>query len=402
MNLKSLYDKKAAIYADMRDLQQRLKAEQRGFNADEEQRFENANTEFEQIERQIQNLERLENITNVMNERAEEVIEQVDNRNADEKYRDAFIAYVQNKDLDNDQRMILKRGTETITTTTSGTTYGGYNVPIELFNQLDVALKAYGGMMDVSRIIDTAGGGVLNMPTVDDTGAAAVIVAEAGSSTVQDMTFGRVQLGSYTYRDLIKLSEEFIQDEAVNALAEIANLMGIRFGRALNAHFTTGTGSGQPTGFVTDAGTVTGASASAITADDIFDLLHGVDPAYRSMAGAAFMMNDSTLKAIKKLTIGTADDRPLWLPSLRDGEPSTILGKPYVINQDMANIGASAKPIAFGDWSKYIIRRVRGTQLRRLNERYADDLSVGFLAFARYDGKLLNTSAIKTLAQPAS
>ena len=402
MNLKSLYDKKAAIYADMRDLQQRLKSEQRGFNADEEQRFENANTEFEQIERQIQNLERLENITNVMNERAEEVIEQVDNRNADEKYRDAFIAYVQNKDLDNDQRMILKRGTETITTTTSGTTYGGYNVPVELFNQLDIALKAYGGMMDVSRIIDTAGGGVLNMPTVDDTGAAAVIVSEAGSSTVQDMTFGRVQLGSYTYRDLIKLSEEFIQDEAVNALAEIANLMGIRFGRALNAHFTTGTGSGQPTGFVTDAGTVTGASASAITADDIFDLLHGVDPAYRSMAGAAFMMNDSTLKAIKKLTIGTADDRPLWLPSLRDGEPSTILGKPYVINQDMASIGASAKPIAFGDWSKYIIRRVRGTQLRRLNERYADDLSVGFLAFARYDGKLLNTSAIKTLAQPAS
>lgn len=402
MNLKSLYDKKAAIYADMRDLQQRLKSEQRGFNADEEQRFENANTEFEQIERQIQNLERLENITNVMNERAEEVIEQVDNRNADEKYRDAFIAYVQNKDLDNDQRMILKRGTETITTTTSGTTYGGYNVPVELFNQLDIALKAYGGMMDVSRIIDTAGGGVLNMPTVDDTGAAAVIVSEAGSSTVQDMTFGRVQLGSYTYRDLIKLSEEFIQDEAVNALAEIANLMGIRFGRALNAHFTTGTGSGQPTGFVTDAGTVTGASASAITADDIFDLLHGVDPAYRSMAGAAFMMNDATLKAIKKLTIGTADDRPLWLPSLRDGEPSTILGKPYVINQDMANIGASAKPIAFGDWSKYIIRRVRGTQLRRLNERYADDLSVGFLAFARYDGKLLNTSAIKTLAQPAS
>jgi HK97 family phage major capsid protein len=368
-------------------------------NADEQERFERANNDFEAIEKQIQNLERLEAITNTVEERKEA---QVDNRSQDEQYRDAFIAYVQNRDLDQGQRSILQRGTETITTTTSGTTYGGYTVPTELFNQLDVALKAFGGMMDVSRIIDTAGGGVFNMPTLDDTSAKAVIVSEAASSTVQDMTFSRITLGSFTYRDLVKLSEEFIQDEAVNVLGELANLMAIRFGRALNEHFTTGDGSGKPTGFVTSATTVTGASASAITADDIFDLLHGVDPAYRSMPGAAFMMNDATLKAIKKLTIGTADDRPLWVPSLRDGEPSTILGKPYVINQDMADIGASAKPMAFGDWSKYVIRRVRGTNIRRLNERYADDLSVGFLAFARYDGKLLNTSAIKTLAQPAS
>lgn len=399
MNLKSLYDKKAAIYADMQDLSSRLKSEERGMNADEQERFERANSDFEAIEKQIENLERLEAITNTVEERKEV---QADNRSQDEQYRDAFIAYVQNRDLDQSQRSILQRGTETITTTTSGTTYGGYTVPTELFNQLDVALKAFGGMMDVSRIIDTAGGGVFNMPTLDDTSAKAVIVSEAGSTTVQDMTFSRITLGSYTYRDLVKLSEEFIQDEAVNVLGELASLMAIRFGRALNEHFTTGDGSGKPTGFVTSATTVTGASASAITADDIFDLLHGVDPAYRSMPGAAFMMNDATLKAIKKLTIGTSDDRPLWVPSLRDGDPSTILGKPYVINQDMADIGASAKPMAFGDWSKYVIRRVRGTNIRRLNERYADDLSVGFLAFARYDGKLLNTSAIKTLAQPAS
>jgi HK97 family phage major capsid protein len=399
MNLKSLYDKKAAIYADMKDLQQRLKSENRGMNADEQERFEKSNADFEEIEKQIENLERLEKITSA---REENEAQRQEQRSEEPKYLDVFLKHFRKQNLSNEERAILNRGTNTITTTTSGTTYGGYNVPIELMNEIDIALLAFGGMMNVSRIVTTAGGGTLNWPTLDDTSAKAVIVAEAGSTTVQDMTFGRVQFGAYTYRDLVKLSLEFLQDEATNVVGELGSLLGIRFARALNEHFTTGDGSSKPTGFVGSAGTVTGASASAITADDIFDLLHGVDPAYRGMPSAAFMMNDSTLKAIKKLTIGTSDDRPLWVPSLRDGEPSTLLGKPYVINQDMADIGASAKPIAFGDWSKYIIRRVREVNIRRLDERFADDLSVGFLAFARYDGKLINTSAIKVLAQPAS
>lgn len=402
MNLKSLYDKKAAIYADMKDLQQRLKSENRGMNADEQDRFEKSNADFEEIEKQIENLERLEKITSA---REENEAQRQEQRSDEPKYLDVFLKHFRKQNLSNEERAILNRGTNTITTTTSGTTYGGYNVPIELMNEIDIALLAFGGMMNVSRIVTTAGGGTLNWPTLDDTSAKAVIVAEAGSTTVQDMAFGRVQFGAYTYRDLVKLSLEFLQDEATNVVGELGGLLGIRFARALNEHFTTGDGSGKPTGFAAASGgaaTVTGSSASAITADDIFDLLHGVDPAYRGMPSAAFMMNDSTLKAIKKLTIGTSDDRPLWIPSLRDGEPSTLLGKPYVINQDMADIGASAKCIAFGDWSKYIIRRVREVNIRRLDERFADDLSVGFLAFARYDGKLINTSAIKVLAQPAT
>jgi len=396
MSIKKLYDEKAAIYADMKDLQQRLKSEDRAMTADEQERFEKANDSLERVEKQIQDMKRLEAISAIDDE------PETETRNEEPKYLDVFLKHFRKQNLSNEERTVLNRGTNTITTTTSGTTYGGYNVPIELMNEIDIALLAYGGMMEVSRIVTTAGGGTLNWPTLDDTSAKAVIVAEAASTTVQDMTFGRTQFSAYTYRDLVKLSLEFLQDEATNVVGELGSLLGIRFARALNEHFTTGDGSSKPTGFVGSAGTVTGASASAITADDIFDLLHGVDPAYRMMQGAAFMMNDATLKAIKKLTIGASDDRPLWVPSLRDGEPSTLLGKPYVINQDMADIGAGAKPIAFGDWSKYIIRRVREVNIRRLDERFADDLSVGFLAFARYDGKLLNASAIKTLAQPAT
>ena len=125
------------------------------------------------------------------------------------------------------------------------------------------------------------------------------------------------------------------------------------------------------------------------------DLIHSVDPAYRRSPQAAFMMNDATLAAIKKLSIGSGDDRPLWVPSMRDGAPDTIEGFRYAINPDMANLGTATKPIAFGDWSKYIIRTVGTQTLLRLNERYADSLTTGFLLYGRFDGKLLNTSAIK-------
>ena len=96
---------------------------------------------------------------------------------------------------------------------------------------------------------------------------------------------------------------------------------------------------------------------------------------------------------------GTTDTVPLWMPSFREGEPDRILGFRYVVNQDFPNLVASAKSMAFGDWSKYVVRMVQDFSLIRLNERYADELAVGFVAYARVDGKLLNRSAIKVMTQ---
>jgi len=127
-----------------------------------------------------------------------------------------------------------------------------------------------------------------------------------------------------------------------------------------------------------------------------------VDPLYRS--NARFMFNDSTLEAIKKLTFGDADGRPLWQPSVAVGAPDTIEGKPYVINQSMANIGASAASVLFGDFSYYFIREVADWRLVRLNERYAEKDQVGFTLFARYDAKVIDagTHPIYKLVHAAS
>jgi len=178
-------------------------------------------------------------------------------------------------------------------------------------------------------------------------------------------------------------------------------LFGERLGRLANSLLTTGTGSSQPNGIVTasSAGR-TAAGTAALTADELIDLFHSVDPAYRGSPRCRWMFNDSTLASIRKLKDGQGNY--LWqMGDVRNGEPAQLLGKPFSVNQAMADMGSSAKPVVFGDMSRYIVRKVLGFQILTLRERYAEFFQVGMVGFKRFDGELLNTAAVKHLINAA-
>jgi HK97 family phage major capsid protein len=143
----------------------------------------------------------------------------------------------------------------------------------------------------------------------------------------------------------------------------------------------------------------TAASATAITAAELLDLIHSVDRAYRVGPKVGFMLNDLTLAAIKKLTLGASDATPLWVPSVRDGEPDTIWGHQYWVNNDIDTIATGKKTILFGDFSKYLVRKVAGMRMLRMEERYGDFDQIGFVAFMRVDGDLIAAGSIKHLIQ---
>lgn len=283
---------------------------------------------------------------------------------------------------------------------------GGYTVPQGFYQKLEDAQKAYGGMIDASFVFDTASGNALPIPTDNDTSNSGAILAENTQVSAQDITFGVVTLNAYTYTSkLVLVSNQLLQDSAFDLNAFLSKKLGERIARATNTHFTTGSGSSQPNGVVTAAtlgitAAGTGGSVAAIGFDDLVDLEHSVDPAYRK--AAQYMMSDAALKAIKK--IKDSQNRPLWLAGLAVKEPDTINGMPYVINQDVAAPAASAKSVLFGDFSRYYIRRVAGVQVLRLTERYADYNQTGFLAFQRWDGNLVDagTHPIKYLQHQAS
>lgn len=278
---------------------------------------------------------------------------------------------------------------------------GGYITPDSMIGPLDEALLRWGGMRQVATVVVTDNGETYRIPTVDDTGNVAEILAEAAAMNEQAVAFGNVELGSFTYSSkAVKISVELLQDSILNLPVWLGTVLGTRIGRGTNAHFTVGTGTSQPRGVVT-AGTssgVTTASATAITHDEFLTLKHSVDPAYRD--NGTIMFADATLLIFKKLK--DSQGRPIWLPSLAAGEPGTIDGSPYVVNQAVAS-GASAKSVVYGDLSKYIIRDVSTITLQRLDELYAANRLVGFHAFSRHDGDLVDagTHPVKYLTMHA-
>lgn len=275
------------------------------------------------------------------------------------------------------------------------TTAGGFTVPDEMMRAIDNALLQWGGMRRVATVLTTATGADLPIPTSNDTGNTGEIIAENTTVNEQDITFAQVVLQAYKYSSkMIRLSVELLQDSSVNMPAFLGDALGTRIGRITNAHFTTGTGTGQPRGVATAAATsgVTAASAGVWTYKEILQIKHSVNPAYRENAN--FMFNDTALRKMKQ--IEDSQNRPIWLPSLLPGEPATFDGDTYVINQSVAS-GAAQREILYGDFSKYYIRDTRGITLQRLDERYAELHQVAFLAFARMDGDLIDagTNPIK-------
>ena len=185
------------------------------------------------------------------------------------------------------------------------------------------------------------------------------------------------------------------QDSILNVETLLADLLGERCGRIANSQLTVGSGSGAPNGVVTASSLgKTAAATGAIASDEIIDLLHSVDPAYRQSPKARFMFNDTTLASIRKLKDGQGNY--LWqMGDVTKGEPGRLLGYPYSINQAMASIATGNKAMLFGDFGKFFVRKVGGVVIGVLRERFWPDL--GIAGLIRFDGELGDSAALKHL-----
>ena len=285
---------------------------------------------------------------------------------------------------------------------------GAFTIAQDFMPELDRAMKSYSGIMQGCRLITTDDGADLPWPKVDDTGNSGARLGEGSAANdTTDPTFASVTLKSYTYTSkIIRVPIPLLMDTAFDLEAELFDMLGERIGRIFNNEATLADGSSKPRGLITallaDTTPVAAAGANAITYGDIVTLEHAVDPAYRSQAGAAFMLHDTILAALKKIV--DSNGRPLFMPANdAPGTPGTLMGRPYFINQDMDNaISTQKETIVFGLLKKMIARRAGRPILMRLGERYAEYFQVGFVAFDRLDSQLVSgsSSAVRVLQQP--
>lgn len=283
---------------------------------------------------------------------------------------------------------------------------GGFLVPTGFQAELEIALKQWGGVREAARTITTTTGNLLPWPTTNDTtvmGRRLGANAVSNPAVVQNQGFGQVNFHAWTYTsDVIRIPNELLNDSAFDLAAEVRDRFAERIGRIQNVEFTNLVASSSgPTGWLTLANPGPTAAATAITGDNIIQLEHAVDPAYRR--GSAYMMHDNSILAVRLLKDNQG--RFLFGAGLNAGQPDMLNGYPIITNQDMPVIGAGNKSIGFGLYKKYVVRDVaQSAVVVRLNELYALQNETAFVSFLRSDGNLLDagTHPIAVLQHAAS
>lgn len=438
---KALREEREPLVGEIKRLAELVNTEARDFNAEEKTKWEKVNADYNNLSRQIDIAERFETVAGQQSRNVDYDLGRgnLDGRNRQEDDREESGApsdeerslaiqgwCVYQSDLEPNEAQVraakrcgVSLRSKELHLNLSGTTQyramqrearaqsfgsftgGGATVPSTLLTSLERAQLVFGGVRQVADVMRTSTGEEMHWPTSNDTSNTGELIGEnPTTANEQDVTFGRVTFNAYTYSSkLVRISNQLLQDSAIDMASTLGSMLGERIGRKQNADFTTGDGASKPYGIVTAATLgVTAASATAIASDEIISLIHSVDPAYRMDAG--FMLHDSVLLAIRKLKTG--DGQYIWQPGMGSGAPDRLYGFSYTVNQQMASsVATGNKTILFGALKKYKVRDVQDITLKRLVERYAELNQEGFVAFARADGNLLDAGVapVKYLQQ---
>ena len=320
----------------------------------------NLGREVERLERQAAiDRELNKPLSKPITERPGAVGDQGKTGRATDEYKAAFWRTMRAKSVPHEVLNALQVGVES---------EGGYLAPDEYERTLIEALEEQNIFRQFAHVIHTSSGD-RKIPVVASKGTASWIDEEAAYPESDD-SFGQVSIGAYKLATMIKVSEELLNDSVFDLPSYIAREFARRIGAAEEDAFFNGNGTGKPLGRAP----------------------------YRR--NAVFIMNDSTVKAIRKLKNGNGDY--LWQPSVTAGTPDTLLNRPVYTSSYMPAIAASNKVILFGDLGYYWVADREGRSFKRLNELYAATGQVGFQSSERVDGKLVLAEAVKVLAMKAS
>jgi HK97 family phage major capsid protein len=295
---------------------------------------------------------------------------------------------------------------------------GATLVPQGFEADLITKMAFHGGMLKLARTITTSTGNPLPWPNFDDTTNVGEWLTEGSGVGSADPIVSNVTLGANLLSSKqVKVSVQLEQDSAFNMEGLLSSAFGRRLGRTANLAYTQGDGSGT-------YGTITGIVPALVAAgsqsvlaigsnlsdgvstdlnsvgvDDFSNLVDKLDYAYQ-LPTNKFSFHQSTLNFLRKLK--DKYGRPVWDVSLAQGEPDTIFGYGFQVNNDLAKIGAGNISVLFGDWNSYVVRNALGFTLVRFNELYMTNYQRAFQAFMRTDAKLLQAAAFSYLIHPLS
>lgn len=401
MSMQALRERLNSLKKEARNILEEKGAS--AWSAEDKAKFDAKVDEAERVEQQIEAHQRL------MDDRAEEDFNDLprnDPKGKKTKAQQGVEVFLRtmSKNLTGEQIELIRN---TMSTTTGSE--GGYTVQTTVAQQLIEVLKDYSGIRQLASHLVTATGSDLSYPGTDGTAEEGEIIAQNVTATDLDIGFSTVPLNTFKFGSkIITIPIELLQDTTIDILALLYGRVRDRIGRIQNRMMTKdGTGTGSPFALVSAAGVgkVGGTGqTTTVTYDDLVDLIDSIDPAYAD-EGQSFMFGQTVRRTLRKLK-DTAG-RPIWTPSYDAGmtakSPDLLMGFPTRINNHMPTPAANAKSIAFGDHSKYMVRDAMDLTLFRFEDSaYMKKGQVGFLAWARAGGNLLDPNAVKTYQHSAT
>lgn len=279
---------------------------------------------------------------------------------------------------------------------------GGYLVPVEFERNIITGMDEANVIRPLARVITTQSERKIPLAA---THSVAQWTAENAAYQVSNPTFDQTSIDAHKLTDLAKVSIELLQDSMFDIPSYLSAEFSRAFGIAEEEAFCTGDGNGQPLGIFTHVydGTThkdafqlgkETANAATVTADEILDLVYSLKSPYRR--NAKFLLHEKTVAAIRKLKDGNGVY--MWQPALTAGEPDRLLGYPVVCSPYVPQLGTAGNLVAaFGDFKNYWIADRMGITVQRLNELYATNGQVGFIATKRVDAKPILSEGVKLL-----
>ncbi|HAT42360.1 MAG TPA: phage major capsid protein [Rheinheimera sp.] len=396
MKLHELQQKRSAIALAMRQLHTEIGDKK--WSEEQRTAWDMHQANFDQVDQQIQREEQLQSREKL------EVTTEIETRSEgapEAEYRSAFNKFMRSgfSGMSADEQRIFKE--VRAQNSTAGGGKGGETIPREFRGLIVDKMKAYGGIANVCQVLETDAGNPMDWVVTDGTADLGELVGENTDGGEQDVAFSTDSLGAKKLTSkIIRVPNELLVDSGINFEAFLAARIASRIGRKEADLIVNGTGTGTPSqnkGLkVSTTLSQSAAAAAALSADDLLNLKHKIDPAYRM--GAMFAFNDSTFLLLKKLKDGQG--RPLWLPAIAGVAPALIDGDQYVIDQGIDSVATAKVSAYYGDFNRFVLRRVRYMQLKRLTERYAEFDQTAFVAFHRFDTVLEDTSAMAKLLHP--
>jgi HK97 family phage major capsid protein len=298
----------------------------------------------------------------------------------------------------------VRKGDEALTdiekkalTVGTAATAGNY-APAEYVEELVKVITEISPVRSVARVRQTSNKEI-EVPSKTASFAAAWTAETGTRSETTGYTTSLNTIPTHELYALVDISQALLEDSVFDLEAEMNIEFAEQFAKAEGAAFVSGDGTNKPTG-ITNGSTVgtgvTAASATAVTADELMELVHSLKTDYAR--SASFMLNRTTLGEVRKLkdTAGQYIFQAGF--SGQAGLPNTILGHPYVEAPDVADMTTGAKPIIFGDFRRgyMIVDRVALSILRDAYTQAASG-NVRYLARRRVGGEVVLAEAMKVL-----